>query len=341
MDFRTTMTDQMGGAAWGVYGHDWAVAHLRKGIAHRRVRHAYLIVGPESVGKETLARAFAMTLNCERSNPDERPCGECRACRLIAAGTHPDLLFSELDAATGALKIEEIRTVTGRLALKPFEARYRVAILRDFDRAQPRAQDALLKTLEEPPSYALLLLLARSGDALLSTITSRSQVLSLRPVSAGLVRDALVEHWGADPDRATLLARLCAGRIGWAVRALSEPALLEQRGAALDLLDEIVGQNRAGRFAVAEDLGRDKLSLVPLLELWQTYWRDLVLLCEGSRLAPSNYDRAAKLERLADQLTGDAALAALTSTAETINLLQYNLNVRLALETLFLSYPGL
>ncbi len=334
------MNEQTSAPSWGVYGHDWAVEHLRKSITNRRVRHAYLFVGPESVGKETLARGLAMALNCERA-PAERPCGVCRACRLMAAGAHPDMIFSEADATTGALKIEEIRAAAGKLSLKPFEARYRVAIFRDFDRAQPRAQDALLKTLEEPPPYALLLLLARSNENLLATITSRSQVMNLRPVSATAVRDALVEHWGADAERATLLARLSAGRIGWAVKALQDSTLLDQRTTALGLLETILTQNRAGRFASADDLARDKLSLIPLLELWQTYWRDVVLLTEGSRLTPSNYDRAVELQKLADELTAEAALGALSATAEMITLLQYNLNTRLALETMFLSYPGL
>jgi len=271
----------------------------------------------------------------------ERPCGECRTCRLMLASTHADMIFSEADAASGALKIEEIRAAAGKLSLKPYEARYRVAIFRDFDRAQPRAQDALLKTLEEPPPYALLLLLARSNENVLATITSRSQVMNLRPVSATAVRDALVAHWGAEPEQATLLARLSSGRIGWAVRALQDPSLLEQRTVALGLLETILTQNRAGRFASADDLSRDKLNLIQLLELWQTYWRDVVLLTEGSRLTPSNYDRATELQKLADELSAESALGALTATAEMISLLQYNLNTRLALETMFLSYPGL
>src|SRR5690606_29191135 len=130
------------------------------------------------------------------------------------------VLFSELDAGSGALRIEEIRTLTQRLALKPFEARYRVAILRDFDHAAPRAQDAILKTLEEPPSYALLLLLAQSRESLLPTITSRSQVLPLRPALPAVVRDVLVDNFGAEPEQAALLARLSGGRVGWAISAL-------------------------------------------------------------------------------------------------------------------------
>ena len=326
---------------WPVYGHDWAVNHLRKSLAHQRVRHGYLLIGPASVGKETLARAFAMTLNCQHPDPDQRPCGECRSCQLIASGNHPDIIYSETDANTGALKIEEIRGVMSRLALKPFEARHRIAILRDFDHAAPRAQDALLKTLEEPSAHAMLLLLAEEPESLLATITSRAQSLHLRPIPATVVRDVLVERFGADSERATLLARLSGGRLGWAIQALGDESRLEQRTSALDLLEECLKMNRKGRFDLADELARDKQALAPLLELWQTYWRDVTLLCEGSRLYPTNYDRSTQLERLAAELTPSEALSALRLTGETLKNLSLNINLRLALEVMFLSYPGI
>jgi DNA polymerase III subunit delta' len=326
---------------WPIHGHQWAVDHLRKSMAHGRVRHAYLIVGAESVGKETLARAFAMTLNCLSKDDGLRPCGQCRSCKLILSGNHPDILYSELDPNTGALKIEEIRSVMQRLSLKPFEASYRVAIFRDFDHAQPRAQDALLKTLEEPPPYAILILLAQSAEGLLPTITSRSQTLHLRPLPVETVRDTLVEHFQADDEQANLLAHLSGGRMGWAIRALTEPEMLDQRGQALDMLENLLTLNRVKRFELAEDLSKEKLALTPLLELWQTYWRDLALLCEGSGLEPMNADRESQLRRLSTQLTTDDALAALQATREMLGYLHLSVNTRLALEVMFLDYPGL
>jgi DNA polymerase-3 subunit delta' len=324
---------------WPVYGHDWAVEHLRKGMTNGRIRHAYLIVGPDSVGKNTLAHALAQTLNC--THDGERPCGQCRSCKLIASGNHPDILYSELDENTGVLKIEEVRNVTGRIALKPYEARYRIAIFRDFDHAQPRAQDALLKTLEEPPPAAVLILLAPTAEALLSTITSRSQVISLHLVPAEIIQDVLVRRWNADPQQAALLAQLSGGRIGWAIRALEDSTLLEQREQALDMLEQAISQNRAGRFALAEDLSKDKLALAPLLELWQTYWRDVLLLCEGSAVSPANIDREDSLRQLARAVSPEDAVRALRATRETLHNLVYNLNLRLALEVMFLDYPGL
>jgi len=326
---------------WPVYGHDWAVEHLRKGLANRRIRHAYLITGPEGVGKNTLARAFAQALNCTHPDESARPCGECRSCRLIASGNHPDLLYAELDPNTGALKIEEVRSVTQRIALKPYEARYRIAIFRDFDHARGQAQDALLKTLEEPPPHALLILLAPSAESLLPTITSRSQMIPLRPVAADAVRDVLIEHKGASPEQADLLAGLSGGRIGWAIRALEDASILEQRNEALTLLENLLDGTRAKRFEIADDLSKDKLALYPLLELWQSYWRDVVLMCENAPVPPANRDHGAAIERLSARLTAAEALAALEATWTMLNTLNLNVNLRLALEVMFLDYPGL
>lgn len=326
---------------WPLYGHDWAVDHLRKGIANGRIRHAYLIVGTESIGKDRLARALAMALNC--THPDEvaRPCGECRSCKLISSGNHPDIIYSELDPATAALKIEEIRSVCQRLALKPYEARYRVAIFRDFERARPQAQDALLKTLEEPPPQALLILLAPSTESLLPTITSRSQVIHLRPLPTETIQRALTDDKGLPPDQSELLARLSGGRIGWALRAAQDETILEQRGGALDLLEQLLTLNRAQRFEIAEDLSKDKLALYPLLELWQTYWRDVLLLCQHPDHIPANTDRADSIRQLAASLSADEALKAMQATRTLFNNLTFNLNLRLALEVMLLDYPGL
>jgi len=326
---------------WPVYGHDWAVEHLRKSIAHSRIRHAYLIVGSESIGKETLARALAMTLNCISEDENARPCGQCSSCKRIASGNHPDMIYSELDGTTGALKIEEIRAVTGKIALKPYEARYRIAILRDFDHARPQAQDALLKTLEEPPPQALMILLAPSTESVLPTIASRSQVIHLRPVPTEVVHNVLINEKHVPEDQADLLARLSGGRMGWVMQALAEPSMLEQRTAALDLLESLIPMNRAKRFEIAEDLSKDKLALYPLLELWQSYWRDVLLICQGIGDNPANIDRIAALQQIANTTSKDEALKALQATRTLLSSLSTNLNLRLAIEVMFLDYPGL
>lgn len=326
---------------WPVYGHDWAVDFLRKGMQHGRTRQAYLITGVPSVGKSTFAQAFAMALNCTHDDVMMRPCLECRSCRLIASGNHPDMVYSELDSTTGSLKIETLRTVMQRLSLMPYEARTRVAIIGDFDRARGQAQDAILKTLEEPPPYAVMLLLTSSTENTLSTILSRCQAIHLRPVASDEMAHILTGRYGATDEQATHLARFSGGRIGWAIDAMQNPDVLEQRGAALDLLEDALKKNRKGRFDVAQELSKDKLAVAPLLELWLTYWRDVLLLTENSPVKPCNIDRRVAIEQLVQRISPEAARAALRATQHMLDLLNTNANLRLALEVMFLDYPRL
>lgn len=332
------------GHNWPVYGHDWAVEHLQKAMRHGRVRHAYLITGPESVGKRTLAHAFVMALNCAQEDFTARPCGQCRSCKRVFSGNHPDLIYAENDPQTGTLKIDAIRAATRLLALKPFDSRYRIALFEDFDRAQARAQDALLKTLEEAPPHALLILLAPSTDKILPTILSRCQHIALRPVASEVISAVLAWH-GADETRAAQLARLSAGRIGWALSALHDESIYQNHETALDMLVEVIGSDRARRFKVAEglakDAGKDRHSLRMLLDLWMTYWRDMLLLTLDSPVKPSNSHRRAEMERLMVGMSPADARQALAATRRMVALLDTNANLRLGLEVMFLDYPGL
>lgn len=327
--------------SWPVYGHDWAVDYLHRSIANERIRHAYLIAGPPSIGKRTLAQAFAMTLNCKHEDKAVRPCGECRPCRQIKAGHFIDLLTAESEDSTSTLKIDAVRDITRQIAMKPYEGRYKIAVFPDFQQAQPRAQDALLKTLEEPPPYAVLILLATSLESILPTITSRSQVIHLRPVSSDVIHNALMLNYKMMTEKAEMLARLSGGRIGWAIDAAQSEDMLEQREEALNLLESTLNMNRAERFNIAGNLGRDKPSLKTLLQLWQTYWRDVLLHTEDSGVNTTNVDRQVKIEQLAYDVTSDHALTALHATQTMLDQLNTNANARLALEVMFLDYPGL
>ncbi len=328
---------------WNIVGHERAVEFLRRGLLNGRSRHAYLFTGNSSVGKTTLAQTFAMALNCESEDVAGRPCGNCRSCRGIVRGSDPDLIFARADES-GRLKIDAVRDVTRLLALKPYGSRYRVAMLEDFDQALPQAQDALLKTLEEPAEHAVLLLLAASTEGILSTIRSRTQIIALRPLSLELVKDHLLNR-GAEEDRADLIARLSSGRIGWALAALDDESLLASRATYLDLLRDILRGGRVERLKIAGQLSgklaRDKSQLRAMLDIWQTYWRDLLLECYETPVKPCNSDRKDEIRALALRANPAGALAALNATRRAARALETNANVRLALDVLFLEYPGL
>ncbi|MCY3917897.1 MAG: hypothetical protein OXG49_17990 [Chloroflexi bacterium] len=328
---------------WGIIGHDWAADLLRRSLLHRRQRHAYLISGPPSLGKRALALAFAKALNCEHDDITGRPCGACRSCRAISRGHDPDIIIAK--GEDGApLKIEAIRDVARLLALKPYSARYRIAIFEDFDLVAPQAQDALLKTLEEPAAQAIMIVLASSVERVLPTIRSRAQSIPLRPAPLQLIKAALVAR-GCDEDRADLVARLSSGRIAWALNAIKDDELLAFRREMLDELREIIEGGRLARIKAAERLskrvGKDKAALRDILEIWLTYWRDVLLQSHDCPVKPCNSDRADEIRSLAARTSSRDAQDALAATLRTIDALATNANIRLALDALLLEYPGL
>lgn len=325
-------------------GHQWAVDILRGALAHDRVGHAYLFTGPEHIGKTTLARLFAQALNCLETDLWKRPCGQCRPCRLIASDRHPDVRLMEPETSgrgKRTLKIETIRDLHRDLSLAAYEVRYKVAILPHFDAATLGAANAFLKTLEEPPANVVLLLTASEADTLLPTIISRCRVLGLRPLQPGEVATVLQERWHAAPGEAARLAHLADGRPGWALNALQEPSLLQERDAHLALLSEALPGRRVKRFDLAERLSKNAEELPDLLRTWLTWWRDATLLAWGAPETGKlvNVDQLETLRALAARWERRHVSAALAQTKEALWQLEHNANARLVMENLLLGYP--
>ncbi|MCA9930380.1 MAG: DNA polymerase III subunit delta', partial [Anaerolineales bacterium] len=309
-----------------VIGHEWAVEMLKSGIENGRIGHAYLITGPDHIGKTTLARTFAMALNCQGIDNTLRPCGTCRPCRLIAADRHPDVrLVAPEVSGRGklTLKIEMIRQLQHDLNLSAYEATYKVAILQRFDTATQGAANAFLKTLEEPPGNVILMLTANDADTLLPTISSRCRTVNLRPLPAELIQQSLAVRQQVREDDAYLLAHLADGRLGWAVAAAQDDAMLTERRAHLDTLYEALDGQRVSRFAIADKLSRKAEALPDLLRSWLSWWRDVMVLAQGKgsektdtsaalsvgvSLTISNVDEEARLRRLAAAWNKDAVL---------------------------------
>jgi DNA polymerase-3 subunit delta' len=323
-------------SAWPVVGHAWAVSQLDRAIAENRLGHAYLITGPAQIGKATLARALAMAINC---TGEARPCGACRACLRIASNTHADVRVVMPDGER--LKIDQIRELQREFALAPIEARTRVAILDDFDRATLEAMNALLKTLEEPASNVVLVLIAPEADVLLPTIVSRCQVIALRPLTAAQVREALTSRWGVDAERAELLAHLSGGRLGWAANAATDESVLPKRAARLDELQRLLNASRVERFAYAESLARDSLNAREAIDTWRTWWRDVMLAAAGGGAKLTNTDRRDEIELLAARLDVQRARSAAQACTRALWQLERNAAPRLVVEVMLLQLPNI
>jgi DNA polymerase-3 subunit delta' len=360
-DEPTDVAGAPAGDDWPIAGHSAAVAALRRALAGNRIAHAYLITGPDGTGRAALARLFASALVCATGTdaaPATVACGVCTGCRKVARGVHPDVevlsLASQQAAAEARggrnrnITIESVRGLRERLVLRPLEARWRVAIVEDAETMSGGgglpAASALLKTLEEPPPFAVLILIAPDAEAVLPTLRSRCQPVALGPVGATDIERFLVERQGVAEPAARNLAALAQGRAGWAVRAAADPALLETRQAGLRRALALLSADGLGRLQGVDDLaGRfgkaDWREAEADLDLLIGVWRDVLLLRAGCPALTLHGHGLPDLPGLAARLTLAEAARALAATRAAALHLRQNVSPRLALEAMVLAWP--
>jgi DNA polymerase III subunit delta' len=323
---------------WNMLGHEWAVDMLRQHAARGEVRHAYLFCGPPGLGRRTLALRLAQVLNCTNPIAAGEPCGQCRDCRQIEAMRHPDMNVIRADSEGGTLKVDQIREVQHSLSLKPFQAKYRVALFLRFQEANDNAANALLKTLEEAPAHAILLLTADNPEQLLPTIVSRCEILRLRALPVKAIEADLLAQ-GLDEERARLLSHISGGRPGYARKLVDDISLLEKREERLDDLQTLLHAPRVEKFSYADKLSKDKEAMRQAILIWLSYWRDVMLRAAQAATLLTNIDRNMEIEFLADRLDLNTARHVVNELESALEKMDRNVNSKLLAEVLLLDWP--
>jgi DNA polymerase III subunit delta' len=249
-------------AEYQTRGHPGALAAVARAVRDERPPHALLLVGPARVGKTTLAFDLAAGLLCLAPQPADRPCGECAACRKVAHGNHPDVHRLAPEGAGGQIRLAAVQALTGALALLPLEGRYRVAIVEQAQRLNHDAQNALLKTLEEPPARVCLILAADESANLLPTLVSRCVRLRLSRVPPDALAELLDERADVDSVRAAVLARLSDGRPGAALALARQPEVVLARSRLTRQLLDLLAAERRARLAAVPALLDDAAAIV-------------------------------------------------------------------------------
>ena len=344
---------------WNLLGHEWAVDMLQQQVARGEVRHAYLFCGPPGLGRRTLALRFAQALNCTTPIAAGIPCGTCRDCKQIEAMQHPDLSIIEptikdkdnskilIPGLNGEIRIEQIRDLQKAIHLKPYQTKYRVLIFLRFNQSNEQAANALLKTLEESPAHAILILTTDTPETLLPTIVSRCEVLRLRPLSISAIESDLLKR-GVDEEHARLLAHISSGRPGYARKLIDDGTLLEERETRLNDLQSLLSASRIQKFSYAASLdneekeakNKNKPSVIrKVILIWLSYWRDVMLRAAGAETPLTNIDRNMEIEFLAGRLNLTTARRVVADLESTLEKMDKNVNSKLLAEVLLLDWP--
>jgi len=331
---------------WNIVGHDREVALLQAQMAKGEIRHAFLIAGPKSVGRFTLAKRIAQFLNCLRRSQSDEPCLECLSCQKIEKFSHPDVMLLEAEATGGAIKVDQVRELLRYVSLAPYEGKYRVVILTNFENATISAANALLKTLEEPPPNAVIILTSESVESLLPTIISRCELIKLRSINPLKISKWLETEWNLNREEALNLAHISGGKPGLAIQMLQEPGKLKQRIKWIEDLQQLLSSSILDKFHYLSpvfkesDLKESREFLKDRLFVWITIWRDVLLISNGEVGKIINRDYCELLSELARKFGSKKALMAVKSLERTVELIDRNANTRLAVEVMMLDLPN-
>ncbi len=343
-----------------VKGQAHAIGLLRRSLSTGRSHHAYLFAGTEGVGKERAARILAQALNCESTNWREGvtddACGMCASCVAIERGVHPDVFTLSPEAEQVArgimtrsdfegtpsrdLKISQVREMLGRLVLKASRGRRKVAILTPAEGLNEQAQNALLKTLEEPPPETCLVLVTSAPETLLPTVRSRCMLVRFAPLPMELVAERVVAARGVSKTDALAIAAMSQGSLGKAL-ALDAKAIERRRQAVtLEQKADALGADDRDRLDLAESLGdRDKAEAA--LEAWETFYRDALCMAAQADARILAMPELAEMSSVcAQRHSAPKLLRRLKIIRESQKALAQNGNPRLQIEGALLAFAG-
>lgn len=258
-----------------IIGHEQIIEHLQNAIELDKVSHAYIINGEKGTGKMLIADAFAMTLQCEKQ--ERIPCLKCHSCKQALSGNQPDIIHVTHEKP-GSISVEEIRTqLNSDIMVKPYSSPRKVYIIDEADKLTVQAQNALLKTIEEPPAYAVIVMLTSNADALLPTILSRCVLLNIKPVADKVLKRYLMERLKVPDYKADLSIAFARGNVGKAVALASSENFDLIKKDALDMLRYLEDMEIHEVVEWVKKTSEYKLEINDFLDILTVWFRDVLL----------------------------------------------------------------
>ena len=318
-----------------ILGHEAVKINLQKAIKYNRVSHGYLIVGEEGMGKKTLADAFALSLLCEKGGTEG--CMACHACKQMLSKNHPDCIYVTHEKP-GSIGVEDIRKqVNGTVGIRPYSSEYKVYIIDEAEKMTGQAQNALLKTIEDPPGYAGILLLATSQEAFLPTILSRCVKLSLKPLKDSVIKEYLLGRMEVKEQEADVYAAFARGNLGKAISLASSEDFKLLYSELLYLLKQIKQMDIGEMLNYIRRLREENIDLNECLEFMQLWYRDVLMfkVTKDANLLMFK-DEFAAVNEMSNN-SGYEGLENILSAIDKARIrLDANVNTELVLELMFL-----
>lgn len=257
-----------------IIGQEDIISHFQHALKVKQVSHAYIISGEKGMGKKTLANAFAKALVCEAGYGDA--CKMCRSCLQFDSGNHPDVRYV-LHEKPGSIGVDDVRTqITGDIMIKPYNGRYKVYIVDEAELMTPQAQNALLKSIEEPPAYAVLIFLTQSPEALLPTIRSRCILIRMKPVDSQQIRQYLMREMEIPDYRAAVCSAYAQGNLGKAITMAASEDFREMHDLMLYVVKRVDEMHISDMTRAIHDISRYKAQIQDFLDLMAVWYRDVL-----------------------------------------------------------------
>ncbi len=319
-----------------IIGQEQLKEHLQNAISMNKVSHAYIINGERSSGKEFIAKVFAMTLQCEQKGAE--PCNECHSCKQALSGNQPDIVFVSHEKPN-TIGVEDIRgQINNDIGIKPYSSPRKIYIMNEGEKMTVQAQNALLKTLEEPPEYAVILILTTNVEALLPTILSRCVVLNMKPVSDDKVKKYLMEELQIPDYKANICVAFARGNIGKAKLLASSEEFEKVKDEAVTLVKYINDMEISEIVKAIKKITEYKFDVGDYLDILSVWYRD-VLLFKATKDANSLIFREELqyIRKVADRSTYEGIETIVKALQQAKRRLEANVNFDLTMELLLLT----
>lgn len=320
-----------------IVGQEQLREHLENAIRLNKVSHAYIINGERSSGKEFIAKTFAMALQCE-NRQDTEPCHECHSCKQALSANQPDIIFLTHEKPN-TISVDDIRSqINGDVAIKPYSSPKKIYIINEGEKMTVQAQNALLKTLEEPPEYAVIIILTANANALLSTILSRCVLLNMKPVKDEQIKKYLMENMEIPDYKADVCVAFARGNLGKARLLANSEEFDKVKEEALSLLKNINDMEINEVVTAIKKINDYKFDVNDYLDIFSIWYRD-VLLFKATHDANHLIFREEiqYIKKVADKSTYEGIETIIESLEKSKQRLKANVNFDLTMELLLLT----